>query len=208
MQNMGAKWLLLPHRILTKFQLAYFAPVSGRSVRTVTRGRRTALLLLMWLVVGTISARGLAEEQSAIRQIAPDRFPAYGSPINAEPVVRVVPATAKLPYGACEDTLPRIARLTCLRETSILMDDLVAENAKEALKALGERRRVRNAQHSLERAFSQAQELWRTLRDLECGELIILQSELSGDTYERKLRCLIRADLDRIAAMKLMTAAN
>jgi hypothetical protein len=83
------------------------------------------------------------------------------------------------------------------------MDELAADTLKETMRTIGERPTISRGQRLfVERVLPQADELWRKTRDLECGPLAAFETALPGDTYERRLRCLIRADRERIAILK------
>jgi uncharacterized protein YecT (DUF1311 family) len=150
-------------------------------------------------VLSLAAQLALAQQSNPPRKIAPERFPAYGGVSDAVAAVSVIPATDELPYGACNKELPRRQRTLCLQQTSELMDGLAAEAVKNAMTAIAARPSVGQGQRGLaDRGIAEAQELWRKQRDLECGSLVGFDLSLDGDTYERRLRCLVRSDRERI----------
>ena len=160
--------------------------------------------ILLGATVLSLSCQYLSGQELKPRRIAPDQIPAYGIDSDKVSPLTIVPASEQLPYGACDgDIVPR-QRILCLQQTSELMNGLASETVKDVAKAVGEQPRVTQAQRQFaERTLVQAQEIWVKNRDLECGLLARFEVALPGDIYERRLRCLIRADRERIAALKL-----
>jgi hypothetical protein len=83
------------------------------------------------------------------------------------------------------------------------MNEALTTTSKDVLRSLGQQSGVSQGQRLFaERTLAEAQELWRKMRDVECGPLAGLDKSLVGDVYERRLRCLIRADRERILVLK------
>jgi uncharacterized protein YecT (DUF1311 family) len=149
------------------------------------------------------------QEYLTPRKVAPEQIPAYGSDAEKVPPLTIVTATEQLPYGACDGDITPRQRTLCLQQTSEFMNGLASETVREAARAIGEQPRVTQAQRQFaERTLVQAQEIWAKNRDLECGLLARFDVTLPGDIYERRLRCLIRADRERIAALRLKFAKD
>jgi uncharacterized protein YecT (DUF1311 family) len=158
--------------------------------------------LVVSCVLSLAAQLALAQQSDPPRKIAPERFPAYGGVSDAAAAVTVIPATDDLPYGACKKELPTRQRSLCLQQTSELMNALAAEAVKNAVAAIAARPSVGQGQRVFaDRGIADAQELWRKQRDLECGSLVGFDLSLDGDTYERRLRCLIRSDRERIDSL-------
>jgi uncharacterized protein YecT (DUF1311 family) len=162
-----------------------------------------------------------------VRQIAPEQFaPNYSDP-NApahkptpvapapppKPVVAkpakpapppppppVTPSRDK-PYGAC--TPGALDWVSCLGVAAELADRGVEHEEQAVLATLGGRPGVNPLiADSAARSLRSAGEAWRILRDRECADLPLIEQGLDGGLYERRLRCRIRRDIDRIEVLR------
>jgi uncharacterized protein YecT (DUF1311 family) len=158
-----------------------------------------------------LAAAAKADDAPQPRVIAPDRFqpnlreapsksyaPANGAPALAEqPKAAIVLPTFEHPVGTCDpaahDWLP------CLEATAKLSDNSVDDEATRLIDSFESRKNVDFfARVEAKKALKSAQESWRALRDIECGDLAKIERGLVGAYREARLQCRIRRNLERV----------
>jgi acetone carboxylase gamma subunit len=157
--------------------------------------RQTTLLLILSLLGGGATAQ---EPGPRPRLIAPDQFPAYPSGEEGAIAKRtaIILPTKERPYGNCD----RASRLwlTCLNATAGLSDSLIDQAETRVRAAIALRTDVSSfMRDTFAKALIQADTQWRTLRDYECSELVLLEKGFRAQPYELRLTCRIRHNLDR-----------
>jgi uncharacterized protein YecT (DUF1311 family) len=158
--------------------------------------RRPAVSFLILCLLG---GGALAQEPAPKpRVIAPDQFPAYPSGEGGGVVRRTIVAlpTRERPYGNCD----RATRqwLSCLSATAELSDRLVDDAEERVRAALAKRPDIGSYMRDVfTKALTNADSQWRTLRDYECNELVLLEKGARAQPYELRLTCRIRHNVDR-----------
>jgi uncharacterized protein YecT (DUF1311 family) len=148
-------------------------------------------------IVGAVQA----QDAPVQRQIAPERFaPSPRGPEAAKAPI-VMPSRER-PVGACDPSTHDW--LACLDGTATLSDRAV-DDAVAALTAGLEQRPQLNLpmRQGIGKALGDAEEAWRNLRDLECGQLALIERQLPKALYEARLICRIRRNLERMEALDL-----
>jgi hypothetical protein len=156
-----------------------------------------------------------------VRRIAPDLFPpVYGDPgaPSHKPAPPPPPPPQKLvapkprppppltpsrdkPLGACVAGAPEF--VPCLGLAAGLADRSVEDEERAVLGSLSGRPGVNPLiADGAGRSLRAAGEAWRTLRDRECGDLPLIEAGLEGGLYERRLRCRISRDIDRVEFLR------
>jgi len=134
-----------------------------------------------------------------VRQIAPDRFqPNLRDDSEAKPAAaKVAPPTKEHPLGSCD----RASRgwLSCLRATADLSAVLVGVAEGQAVASLERRKNSGpSLQRVLAKALTDADAKWVELRELECGQLALLEIGPGAPLYEAQLICRINHNMERI----------
>jgi hypothetical protein len=145
----------------------------------------------------------------AVRQIAPGFIPLYnmadpaGTAPAGAPVFEVLLPTAEQPLGGCGRTLPRAAFSRCLAATMELSRRaleatvLAAQKAVEARTDLADGHRARWV-----RLLDEVHGRWKEARNLECGQLVVLERGPKARIFEERAECLLAAERARIAELK------
>jgi hypothetical protein len=169
--------------------------VNATFAGAVRMRRSTALLPILFFLGGGVMAQEPAPKP---RLIAPNQFPVYPSGEEGAIAKRtaIVIPTKERPYGNCD----RASRLwlTCLNATAELSDSLIDQAEMRVRGALALRTDVSSFMRvTFAKALVQADSQWRTLRDYECSELVLLEKGFRAQPYELRLTCRIRHNLDR-----------
>jgi hypothetical protein len=171
------------------------------------------------LVALALAGAARAQDAPEPRQIAPDRFaPSYRdtppprprppavvpapvpppTPVVAEPPrTPIVTPDDDHPLGACDHAARDF--MLCLGGTSRLSEIAVIQAEGRVVDGLDHRPNLSPLMRAaVGRAFHAANDEWRQLRDRECGELTLIEHDLSGPVFEQRLVCRLRRDLERI----------
>ena len=149
------------------------------------------------------TSAGLAED-AAPRQIAPERF---APSLRDAPAVadRQIPErpTREKPLGNCDRKLRGWS--VCLEATAQLADLSVDEEDASLIQDIQTRPGLNPLiRQGVTKAFSSAEESWRSLRDLECGELALIETGLGPSLFESRFICRIRRDIERVETLELL----
>jgi uncharacterized protein YecT (DUF1311 family) len=173
-----------------------------------------------------VALEGAAAEAQEVRQIAPQLFapvyrdpnapahkppPAPTSPPPAKPSPSAAasrpPAPAPIPsrekpFGICEPSANDF--VVCLGAALSLADRAVDDAERAVLASLGGRPGVNPLiAETAARSLKAADDAWRILRDRECNDLPLIEAGLEGSIYERRLRCRLRRDIDRVEFLRV-----
>jgi hypothetical protein len=170
--------------------------------------RRWAVAVAMLALSGAASA----DDAPQPRVIAPDRFqpmlreaPAkpHDAPPNAEPAPAeqprspIVMPTFEHPVGACNPNTHDW--LACLELTAKLSDDAVNDAVTRLSDGFEHRANVEFfARVEAKKALKSAEDIWRALRDYECGDVAKMERGLVGAYRDARLQCRIRRNLERV----------
>jgi hypothetical protein len=152
-----------------------------------------------------------ADDAPQPRVIAPDRFQPYlreappkpNAPANGGPAPSdqarsaIVMPTFEHPVGACDPNTHDW--LACLELTATLSDRAVEDQVSRLIDSFEHRTNVDFfARVEAKKALKSAEESFRALRDLECGDLARVERGLVGAYREARLQCRIRRNLERV----------
>jgi len=203
---------------------AILAPAvrDGGGKTPLARARSLFRVAFLCRLAGCVLAVAHAQETPPPRQIAPERFaptprdaatisaphpiaPARSTPApheTAAPPTRspIVAPNRERPFGACERTAQNW--LVCLEATAQLSDRAVADAGARLRLGLDRRPRLNPVmREAIAKALTGADEAWRSLRERECGELTLIERDLTGSLFEARLVCRIRRNLERVEVL-------
>ena len=145
----------------------------------------------------------------AVRLIAPGFIPLYtlddpAAPApSGQPAFDLVLPSAERPLGGCDRAMTRPLFSRCLAVTLDLsrraLDAMVlsAQKVVEARADLASGHRTRWV-----RLIDEVHARWKEARNLECGQLIVLERGPKARIFEERAECLLASDRDRIAELK------
>ncbi|ALK10487.1 lysozyme inhibitor LprI family protein [Blastochloris viridis] len=143
----------------------------------------------------------------AVRQIAPGFIPHYNlddpAGVVQKPRFEVVLPTRERPLGGCESSLSPAVFGRCLAATLQLSRRtlegtvIAAQAAIAARDDLSAGHRARWSQ-----VLAEVHLAWKAARNLECGQLVVLERGPNASIFEERTGCLLAAERDRIDDLK------
>jgi hypothetical protein len=170
------------------------------------------MLSQIWsLAVFLMLAQGANAQETprVVRQIAPDRFQPMlrdTGGVQAVPAVLVQPSKEH-PLGACDRTSRHWT--SCLRDTAELSNSMVVDAESRLVASLAQHSSLSSSfQGVLAKGLADADSKWRELRDLECGQLALLEIGPGKQLYESQMICQMTHNSARIDALSIQYGGN